>query len=102
MTDTLEIQDTLKVVKRNGKKAQFNGTKIAVAIKKGFDSITNEDEEGKYTTKDIQKIYQDVISTIDKEYVEAKKDKIKIEEIQTKINEINPNTKKRSAMMIMY
>ncbi len=82
MTDTLEIQDTLKVVKRNGKKAQFNGTKIAVAIKKGFDSITNEDEEGKYTTKDIQKIYQDVISTIDKEYVEAKKDKIKIEEIQ--------------------
>ena len=35
------------VVKRDGKKVNFDGTKIAIAIKKGFDSIDekyNEDD----------------------------------------------------------
>ena len=36
------------VVKRDGKKVDFDGTKIALAIKKGFDSICVEDEENKY------------------------------------------------------
>ena len=41
-----EFFETIKVVKRNGSKVSFNGTKIAMAIKKGFDSIriVNEDE----------------------------------------------------------
>ena len=49
--------EKLLVVKRNGKKVEFNGSKIAVAIKKGFDSV-NTDEETKYNEKDIQKVYQ--------------------------------------------
>ena len=29
------------VVKRDGKRVSFDGTKIAIAIKKGFDSVEN-------------------------------------------------------------
>ena len=39
MINTEELVTTLKVVKRNGKKVDFDGAKIALAIKKGFDSI---------------------------------------------------------------
>ena len=35
----------LKVVKRNGKKVDFDGTKILLAIKKGFDNVNEQDEE---------------------------------------------------------
>ena len=80
MVNTEEKTATLKVVKRNGKKVDFDGSKIAVAIKKGFDSLIREDEEPKYNEKDIQKVYQHVMKTIDKEYKDA--EKIKIEEIQ--------------------
>ena len=80
MVNTEEKATTLKVVKRNGKKVDFDGSKIAVAIKKGFDSLIREDEEPKYNEKDIQKVYQNVMKTIDKEYKDA--EKIKIEEIQ--------------------
>ena len=85
-----ELLETIKVVKRNGSKVDFNGTKIAMAIKKGFDSIKVTDEEGeesfKYGTSDIQKVYKDVINRIEKDYKE--KDKIKIEEIQDIIEDI--------------
>ena len=78
------ITDRLQVVKRNGKKVDFNASKIAIAIKKGFDDIIEKsiDEDGvpKYSEKDMQKVFQDVLSRIEKEY--ADKDKIKIEEIQ--------------------
>ena len=67
MVNTEEKTTTLKVVKRNGKKVDFDGSKIAVAIKKGFDSLIREDEEPKYNEKDIQKVYQHVMKTIDKE-----------------------------------
>ena len=40
------------VVKRDGKKVNFDGTKIAIAIKKGFDSI-----DEKYNEDDVNKIY---------------------------------------------
>ncbi len=76
----------LVVIKRNGKKVDFDGTKIALAIKKGFDSINEQDEETgkyKYDDKDITKVYNDVIKSIEKNY----KDKIKIEEIQDLIEE---------------
>ena len=43
MTGVDEILKQLEVVKRNGKKVSFNGTKIAVAIKKGFDRINEFD-----------------------------------------------------------
>ena len=80
MVNTEERTTTLKVVKRNGKKVDFDGSKIAVAIKKGFDSLIREDEEPKYNERDIQKVYQHVMKTIDKEYKDA--EKIKIEQIQ--------------------
>ena len=77
---------SISVIKRNGKKTNFDGSKIAVAIKKGFDSV-NTDEEKKYNDKDIQKVYQKVIKRIDKEYVSNNTDKIKIEEIQDLIED---------------
>jgi len=84
-----ELLESIKVVKRNGSKVDFNGTKIAMAIKKGFDSIkiVNEmDEEVvKYNSTDIQKVYQDVVETIKKDY--SDKERIKIEEIQDIIEE---------------
>lgn len=55
MIEEITLND-LKVVKRNGKKVDFDGTKIAMAIKKGFDSITIDDEK-KYTEKDINKVF---------------------------------------------
>ncbi len=82
MKDIIDEQIiNISVVKRNGKKAPFDGTKIALAIKKGFDNIvTHEDdnEVANYTTKDVQKIYKKVITYIVKNFDE----KVKIEEIQ--------------------
>ena len=85
----VDIEDkilAITVIKRNGKKVDFDGSKIAVAIKKGFDSVATE-EEKKYNEKDIQKIYQKVIKRIDKEFVSENIDKIKIEEIQDLIED---------------
>lgn len=77
------------VIKRNGKKVPFDETKIALAIKKGFDSVEVDDGEDerlrKYDSKDIQKVYQAVLKRIEKE---AKKtDKFQIEQIQDFIEE---------------
>ena len=52
----VEVNDKvahLAVIKRNGKKVDFDGSKIAIAIKKGFDNVVlDEDgEEKKYTEK---------------------------------------------------
>ena len=80
-----EVLENLKVIKRNGKKVDFNGAKIALAIKKGFDNLDRSEyaelSEGKeYTEKDMQKVYQSVIKRIEKEYKDE--EKIKIEDIQ--------------------
>jgi len=85
MVDTEETLATLKVVKRNGKKVEWNGTKIAVAIKKGFDSVKTEDEENKYNEKDVNKIFNAVVKRIEKDYLAD--EKIKIEQIQDLIEE---------------
>ena len=82
----MDVQNklTLTVVKRNGKKVDFDGSKIAIAIKKGFENITvlNEPMENdiKYTEKDVNKVYLGVIKRIEKEYKDE--EKIKIEDIQ--------------------
>ncbi len=88
----VEVSDKLEdliVIKRNGKKVAFDETKIALAIKKGFDSVEidiDEDEkERKYTANDIQKVYQAVLKRIEKASKET--DKFKIEEIQDYIEE---------------
>ena len=81
-----EILENLKVVKRNGKKVDFDTTKVAMAIKKGFDAcVVPEEEEKKYNEKDVQKVYHAVIKQIEKDYKDA--DKIKIEDIQDMIEE---------------
>ena len=70
--------ENIKVVKRDGKKVDFDGSKIALAIKKGFDSVALDEEEAKYSEKDINKVYNLVIEEIGNLGVE----RIKIEEIQ--------------------
>ena len=75
-----ERKITLKVIKRDGKKVDFNGTKIAMAIKKAFDRIDRNDDGEEnhstgYTEKDINGIYKIVISRIEKEYKDAEKSK---------------------------
>ena len=84
-----EIFEKLKVVKRSGKKVDFDAAKIALAIKKGFDNIVVQDEEvdtsKEYSEKDMQKVFQAVINRISKEYKDE--DKIKIEEIQDMIED---------------
>jgi len=87
MIETEDKLQTLTVIKRNGKKVEWNGTKIAVAIKKGFDSINTSEDEMKYSEKDINKVYNAVENTIRKEFAEKGIDKIKIEQIQDLIEE---------------
>ena len=91
MTNVDDITLNIKVVKRDGKKVDFDGSKIALAIKKGFDSVEvdeelSESKEKKYTEKDIQKVYQAVVGRIEKEYTDS--EKIKIETIQDMIEDV--------------
>ena len=79
MTIEEEKLDYLTVIKRSGKKVEWNGTKIAIAIKKAFDSL-EKDEENHYSEKDVNKVYNSVIKRIEKEY--KNEEKIKIEPIQ--------------------
>ncbi len=71
----------LVVVKRDGKKTKFEEEKIAIAIKKGFDSV----EDSKYTENDVTKVYESVVKDITKKYSDKKT--IKIEDIQDLIEE---------------
>ena len=67
--------DTLKVIKRDGKRVPFNEDKIGLAIKKGFDSLGD-----KYKPDDSSLVYKKVIEDINKDYLDSKT--IKIEDIQ--------------------
>ena len=51
------------VVKRDGKKVEFDGAKIALAIQKGFgDIVGNEDPKtAKYNETDVNKVYSKVL-----------------------------------------
>ena len=88
----VEVSDKLEhlmVIKRYGKKVPFDETKIALAIKKGFDSVEvdngEDDKLRKYDSKDIQKVYQAVLKKIEKTAKET--DKFQIEQIQDFIEE---------------
>lgn len=72
------LKEKIKIVKRNNKKVNFVGEKIAIAIKKGFDSNIHFLE--KYNEEDINKVYMSVLEDIEKEYEE--KQYVKVEEIQ--------------------
>ena len=77
MSTTIKKNPDLKVVKRDGKKDSFQGEKIAVAVKKGFDGLVSENE---YTVEDANKVYEGVIKEIEKDYKDV--EFIKIEDIQ--------------------
>ena len=83
MSTTIMKDPKLKVVKRDGKKDTFQGEKIAVAIKKGFDGLVTENS---YTVEDANKVYEAVIEEINKDY--DKLDLIKIEDIQDLIEKL--------------
>ena len=78
MSDSIISTNKIIVVKRDGKKVEFNKAKIAVAIKKGFDSVKNDSGENQYTEKDINKVLNKVLNKIE----ELNPEKLKIEEIQ--------------------
>lgn len=84
MVQEEEKLEHLTVIKRTGKKVEWNGMKIAIAIKKGFDSLETGEEEN-YSEKDVNKVYSAVIKRIEKDYKD--KEKIKIEEIQDLIED---------------
>ena len=76
---------TIDVIKRNGKKVDFDASKIALAIKKGFDDVNScksdsEEEVQIYSSKDVNKVYLGVLKNIEKKY--KNETRIKIEEIQ--------------------
>ena len=81
MSENIANSNKIIVVKRDGKKVDFNKAKIAVAIKKGFDSVKLENGETKYSEKDVNIILNRVLTKIEKENPE----RIKIEEIQDMI-----------------
>ena len=74
------VLNDLVVVKRSGQRVSFNGTKIAIAIKSAFDNV-----ESKYTEKDINKVYSNVLKYISNVYNGRKT--ITVEDIQDIIEE---------------
>lgn len=69
----------LFVIKRNGYKVDFDKAKIALAIKKGFDSVYEE-----YDEKKVREVLEEVLKKIG----QSDDDKIKIELIQDYIEEV--------------
>ena len=71
---------SLKVIKRDGKKVAFNEEKIAIAVKKGFDSALNDD----YNPSDSNEVFNAVMDAIKEKYADL--EIIKIEDIQDLFN----------------
>ena len=59
-TKEKNILEEIKVIKRDGKKTSFTGSKIAIAVKKGFDAIENSE----YNAEDANKVYIKVLEDI--------------------------------------
>lgn len=69
-----EVLEELVVVKRSGQRVSFNASKVAIAIKKAFDSVSDTDD------KKIFKIFEKVLNYINDNYKERKT--INVEDIQ--------------------
>ena len=78
-----EVLENLVVVKRSGQRVSFNASKIAVAIKKAFDSLQVYDE------KKVYKVFEKVLSYINENYKDRKT--INVEDIQDIIENILKN-----------
>lgn len=72
----LEHLEKITILKRDNLKMKFNGEKIAIAIKKGFDSL----ESNKYSNDDANHVYMEVLKQI--EEIATHEDYISIEHIQ--------------------
>ncbi len=82
-----KLFDTLVVVKRSGQRVNFNGLKIALAVKSAFDSVCNS----KYNENDINKVYDDILNYIISTYKDRKT--VTVEDIQDIIETILQNDK---------
>ncbi len=72
--------DEIIVVKRSGQRVGFDDTKVAIAIKKGFDSVYED-----YDEKNVNKVKEKVLNSIEKKYKDRKT--IGVEDIQDIIEE---------------
>lgn len=70
--------DDLIVVKRSGQRVNFNDAKIALAVKKGFDSVYEE-----YDEKQVNKVKEKVLTYIKRNYKDRKT--IGVEDVQDAI-----------------
>ena len=76
-----EFFNDIVVVKRSGQRVNFNPTKVAIAVKKGFDSVYED-----YDEKNVNKVKEKVLDTIEKEYKDRKT--IGVENIQDIIEDV--------------
>ena len=72
------------VVKRSGQRVSFNPTKVAIAIKKGFDSVYDE-----YDEKLVNNVKEKVLDKIEKDYKDRKT--IGVEDVQDIIEDTLKN-----------
>lgn len=75
-----DILKDLVVVKRTGQRVNFNGTKVALAICKGFESVYDACD-----AKKVNKVYEEVLKVIADNYTTRKT--INVEDIQNIIEE---------------
>ena len=73
--------DDIIVVKRSGQRVNFNDIKIAIAIKKSFDSVYED-----YDEKEVNKVKEKVLDYIKKEYKDRKT--IGVEDVSDAIEEV--------------
>ena len=73
--------DEIVVVKRSGQRVNFNDAKVAIAVKKGFDSVYEE-----YDEKLVNKVKEKVLSYIKKNYKDRKT--INVEDVQDAIEKV--------------
>ncbi len=76
-----DFLDDLVVVKRSGQRVSFNDAKIALAVKKGFDSVYEE-----YDEKNVYKVKEKVLDQIRKDYKDRKT--IGVEDVSDIIEEV--------------
>lgn len=77
----MNILDEIIVVKRSGQRINFNGSKIAVAIKGAFDDVSNT-----YKLEEVNKVYENVLKYITSNYQTRRT--INVEDIQDIIEQV--------------
>ena len=77
----MNVLDEIIVVKRSGQRINFNGSKIAVAIKGAFDDVSNT-----YKLEEVNKVYENVLKYITSNYQTRRT--INVEDIQDIIEQV--------------